>query len=175
VRKIKKILSPKIHPTAYVHPRANVMGEVTLKEHASVWPGAVLRGDINSITIGKYTNIQDLTVAHIGDDEPVVIGDYVTCGHQVTLHGCRVGKGTLIGIGSVLLNNVTVGTDCVIGAGSLVTEGSRLKSKSLYYGRPAKFIRKLRLSEIKMNYYWAKKYAKLAEIHNQGLIRESTF
>jgi len=175
MRKITKVLRPQIHPTAFVAPGAHVMGEVILKEHSSIWPGAVLRGDINRITVGRYSNIQDLSVMHIGDEEPVSVGDYCTCGHRVVLHGCRVGNGVLIGISSILMNNSRVGDDCIIGAGSLITEGAILKGGSLYYGRPARFVRKLKASEIKMNYYWSKKYAELAEIHKKGLIREASF
>jgi carbonic anhydrase/acetyltransferase-like protein (isoleucine patch superfamily) len=93
----------------------------------------------------------------------------------VVLHGCRIGDGVLIGISSILLNNSRVEDECIIGAGSLVTEGARLKGGSLYYGRPARFVRKLKPAEIKMNYYWAKKYAGLAEIHQRGLILEAAF
>ena len=175
MRKINKVLRPKIHPTAFVAPGAHVMGEVILKEHASIWPGAVLRGDINRITVGRYSNIQDLSVMHIGDEEPVSVGDYCTCGHRVVLHGCRVGNGVLVGISAILMNNARVEDDVVIGAGSLITEHAHLKGGSLYFGRPAKFIRKLKPAEIKMNYYWAKKYAWLAEIHAKGLIQEASF
>jgi len=173
MREIKKTLKPKIHSTAFVAPGAHVMGEVELKEHSSIWPGAVLRGDINRISVGRYSNIQDLSVMHVDDDLACTVGDYVVGGHQITLHGSKIGNGVLIGIGAIILNGSVIGDECLIGAGSLVTEGMKLKKGGLYFGRPAKFIRKLKATEIKATIAWAKKYARLAEIHQQGLIREA--
>ncbi|MFZ5802519.1 MAG: gamma carbonic anhydrase family protein [Candidatus Omnitrophota bacterium] len=156
---------PQIAKTAYVDPSACVIGRVEIGEGSSIWPGAVLRGDIEGIRIGRFSNIQDLCVLHVEKDLPCRVGDYVTVGHQVTLHACRIGEGSLLGMGSIVLDGARVGANVLLGAGSLVTRGQILKTRSLYFGRPAKRVRALTRTEIRGLYAGAKAYVRLAERH----------
>ncbi|MBI4971943.1 MAG: gamma carbonic anhydrase family protein [Candidatus Omnitrophica bacterium] len=158
---------PDIHATAYIAPLAYVGGRVEIGEHSSVWPGCSLRGDINKIVIGKYTNIQDCSIAHVENDRACVIGNYVTVGHRVLLHGCTVEDEVLVGMGSILMNGVVVGKGTIIGAGSLVTEGKVLEPESLYLGSPARKVRTLTKEDVEKNKFWAEKYAELAKAHMQ--------
>ena len=153
---------PKLADNVYVAPTALVLGRVTLGERASVWPGAVLRGDINKIVVGAYANIQDLCVCHLEDDLPLVVGAYVTVGHGAILHACEVGDGCLIGMGAVVLNGARVGAGTTLGAGSLVPPGKEIPAGVLALGSPAKVVRKLSEEEIAHNRYWAEKYARHA-------------
>lgn len=163
-----KAISPKIGKKVYIDPSAQIIGSVKIGDFSSVWPGCVLRGDINRITIGKYSNIQDLSLIHVETDRGCRIGDYVTAGHQVTLHACTVGSGSLVGIGSIVLDGAVIGESTILGAGSLVTQGMKLKSGCLYFGRPAKFVRKLSKEEITGLKKWALRYVKYAAAHNAG-------
>jgi carbonic anhydrase/acetyltransferase-like protein (isoleucine patch superfamily) len=131
----------RIHATAWVAPSADLMGDVTLGEDASVWFQCVLRGDIGAISVGPRSNIQDLTMVHVDEGVPCLIGADVGVGHRCILHGCTIEDGCLIGMGSVLLNNVHVGSGSVIGAGAVVTEGTRIPPGSLVLGVPAKVVR----------------------------------
>jgi len=153
---------PRLGRDVYVAPTALVLGRVTLGEHVSVWPGVVLRGDINEIIVGEYTNIQDLCVGHLEDDLPLVVGAYVTVGHGAILHACEVGDNCLIGMGAIVLNGAKVGDGAVVGAGSLVPPGKEIPPGVLALGSPAKVARKLSEEEISHNRYWAEKYAKHA-------------
>ncbi len=130
--------NPTIDKTAFVHEKAIVIGDVTLGKKVSIWPGAVLRGDVNSIEIGDYSNIQDNSVVHVDFDIPVVVGKYVTVGHSVTLHDCTVGDGALIGMGSTLLDGVEVGEGAIIAAGSLLAPRTKVPPRTLWRGAPAK-------------------------------------
>jgi carbonic anhydrase/acetyltransferase-like protein (isoleucine patch superfamily) len=136
--------TPRIASTAFVADSADLIGDVTLGEHASVWFRCVLRADIHYIRIGARSNIQDGTVAHgMKDLYPVIVGDEVTVGHNVTLHGCVIENLCLIGMGSVILNNARIGAGSIIAAGSLVTEGTVVPPRSLFMGSPAAFRRHL--------------------------------
>ncbi len=167
----QKTYAPKVGKNVFIHPSAVVLGQVTLKDHASIWPGVVLRADLNKIVIGKYSNIQDLSVVHLESERGTFVGDYCVIGHQVILHACTLGDGVLVGMGSVLLNGSKVGNGSYIGAGSLVTENTTILPESLYFGRPAKFIRKLSKKEVRETIEWAKKYARMAKQHQDGLYR----
>ncbi len=127
----------------WIAPGATVLGNVILKPGASVWFGAVLRGDNDPITIGENTNIQDLSVLHTDRGSPLTIGRDVTVGHKVMLHGCTIGDETLIGIGSTVLNGARIGRNCLIGAGCLITEGKEIPDGSLVMGAPGKVVRQL--------------------------------
>jgi carbonic anhydrase/acetyltransferase-like protein (isoleucine patch superfamily) len=155
---------PKLHPTAFVHDSAELIGKVTLAEGASVWPGCVLRGDIDSISIGAGSNVQDLTVIHTRDGHPTVVGKGVTVGHRVILHGCRVGDLALVGMGAIIMES-TIGARCLIGAGALITAGMKIPAGSLVLGAPAKVVRKLRPEELKMLAASEKSYRALARAH----------
>jgi carbonic anhydrase/acetyltransferase-like protein (isoleucine patch superfamily) len=136
-------VSPRIAATAWVAGSAEVMGNVELAEDASVWFGVVIRGDTEVIRIGRASNIQDGSVLHADIGKPLTIGDNVTVGHKVMLHGCTIGDGSLIGIGAVVLNGAKIGKGCIVGAGALVTEGKEFPDGSMIIGSPAKAVREL--------------------------------
>jgi carbonic anhydrase/acetyltransferase-like protein (isoleucine patch superfamily) len=135
--------SPRLGAGAWVADNATVIGDVILGDNASVWFGAVIRGDTDTITIGRNTNIQDASVLHADEGVPLTLGDNVTVGHQVMLHGCTIGDGTLIGIQAVVLNNAKIGRNCIVGAGAVVTEGKEFPDNSLIVGAPARVVRQL--------------------------------
>jgi len=130
-----------IHPTAFIAPTAVVLGDVTLGPRASVWYQAVLRGDMAPIVVGEATNLQDGTIVHVDEGKPALIGARVGVGHRAILHGCTVEDDCLIGMGSVLLNGVRIGTGSVVGAGAVVPEGLQVPPGSLVLGVPARVVR----------------------------------
>jgi carbonic anhydrase/acetyltransferase-like protein (isoleucine patch superfamily) len=134
---------PVVPPSAYVAPEATVIGRVILGERVSVWPGAVIRADDDSIVIGEDSNVQDGAVLHVDPGRPLRVGRKVTVGHQATLHGCTIGDGSLIGIRAVVYNGAVVGSECLIGAGAIVTEGKTFPDRTLIMGVPAKAARPL--------------------------------
>lgn len=136
-------ISPRIADSAWVADSAQVMGNVELAENSSVWFGVVIRGDTAVIRIGKGSNIQDGSVMHADIGKPITVGDNVTVGHKVMLHGCTIGDGSLIGIGAVVLNGAKIGKGCIVGAGALVTEGKEFADGSMIIGSPAKVVREL--------------------------------
>jgi len=136
-------VAPQLAAGAWVADSAQVIGSVVLGENASVWFGAVLRGDNETIRIGRNSNVQDLSVLHSDQGKPLTIGENVTLGHQVMVHGCTIGDNTLIGIQSVILNGAKIGRNCIVGAGSVVTEGKEFPDNSLIIGSPAKVVRTL--------------------------------
>lgn len=165
-----KNIAPTIGARAYVDPSAVVIGRVIIGEDASIWPTAVLRGDVNEIRIGARTSIQDGSVLHVTHDSQyspggraLIVGDDVTVGHRVVLHACTIGNACLIGMGSVVLDNVIVEDLVVLGAGSLVSPGKRLESKGLYVGSPARRVRDLRGAEIEFFKYSAEHYVALKD------------
>ena len=153
---------PRIHKTAYIAPNATIIGDVVIGEHASVFYNVVLRGDLNRITIGDRTNIQDNCVLHVDADAPCTLGDDVTVGHHAMLHGCTIGNRVLVGMGSIVLDDAVVENEVVIGAGSLVPPRKRLKSGFLYMGSPAVAVRELTDAERAHFLYSAAHYVKLA-------------
>jgi carbonic anhydrase/acetyltransferase-like protein (isoleucine patch superfamily) len=139
-----KGISPTIPASCYVDESAQIIGDVVLGEHASVWMSAVLRGDVHSIRVGAYSNIQDCCVLHgMKEQYGVFIGDYVTVGHSVTLHGCTIGDRCLIGMGSIILNGAVIGEGSIIAAGTLIPEKTIVEPGSLWMGSPGQFRRKL--------------------------------
>lgn len=133
--------SPRIAPSAYVDPAATVIGNVTVGERSSVWPSASIRGDISPIRIGDDTNIQDGCVLHSDEGIPLTIGNRVTAGHSVVLHGCTIDDDAVIGIGAIILNHAKIGSGAVIAAGALVPEGMEIPPGMLAMGMPAKLRR----------------------------------
>jgi carbonic anhydrase/acetyltransferase-like protein (isoleucine patch superfamily) len=160
---------PQVADSAWVADSAQVIGHVELAQDASVWFDAILRGDTELLRIGRGSNIQDGTVVHADKGFPVTLGDNVTVGHQVVLHGCTVGDGSLIGIQSVLLNGAKIGRNCLVGAGSLVTEGKEFPDGSLIMGRPAKVVRPLTAEQIDGLHRSAEHYVRNARRFRQGL------
>ncbi|AKA70768.1 gamma carbonic anhydrase family protein [Clostridium scatologenes] len=138
-----KDIKPVIDRSVFIAYSADVIGRVTLAQDVSIWYGTVLRGDCNSINIGKGSNIQDNCTVHIGNNSSVEIGEYVTVGHNAVIHGCKIGNNCLIGMGSIILNDAEIGDETIIGAGSLVTEGKKIPSGVLCMGSPARVIREL--------------------------------
>lgn len=136
-------ISPSIPESAYVADSAQVMGNVRLGEHSSIWFGVIIRGDTEHIHIGEGSNVQDASVLHADFGIPLTIGNYVTVGHKVMLHGCTIGDESLIGMGAIILNNAKIGKHCLVGAGSLVTEGKEFPDGSVIMGSPAKVVRSL--------------------------------
>jgi len=134
---------PIIHETAFIAPNATIIGNVTIGENSSIWFGCVLRCEKNQIKIGNRTNIQDLSAIHIDHELSVIVGDDVTVGHNVILHGCEIGNNVLVGMGSIVMNGCKIGDNVIIGAGSLLTQNTEVPPNSLVFGRPAKVIRNL--------------------------------
>lgn len=135
--------APQIDASAWIAPNAMVIGDVRLAANSSVWWNCVLRGDNDPITIGTNSNVQDGSILHTDEGIPLTIGNNVTVGHMVMLHGCTIGDGSLIGIQSVVLNRSVIGKDCLVGAGSIVTEGKSFPDRSMILGSPAKVVREL--------------------------------
>ena len=142
-------LAPRIADTAWVADSAVVIGNVELAAEASIWFGAVLRGDTETLAIGRRSNVQDGSVLHADAGFPLVLGEGVTIGHQVMLHGCSIGDGSLVGIQAVVLNGAVIGKSCLVGAGAIVTERKSFPDRSLILGAPAKLARELTDEEVK--------------------------
>jgi gamma-carbonic anhydrase len=154
-----KGIAPEVDPSAYVDESAQVIGDVTIGAESSVWMNVVIRGDVNHIRIGRRTNIQDLTMVHVMRDvHPTIIGDEVTVGHSAVVHGVTIADRVLIGMGAVLLNGVHVEHDCVIAAGTLLTERTRIPARSLVMGRPGKVKRPLTDEEVAEIRWYADNY-----------------
>lgn len=156
---------PDLAAAAFVAPSADVMGAVTLGRDSSVWYQTVLRGDIQTITIGEGTNIQDGTVVHLADDGPAVVGNYCTIGHQAMIHACTIGDETLVGMGAIILDYAVIGRQCIVGAGALVTKGTVVPDGSMVLGAPAKVVRPLTDQERTSLRPWAEKYIVVARAH----------
>lgn len=162
--------TPIIAPTAFIHHSAQIIGDVVIGEESSIWCGAVIRGDVNLIRIGTQSNIQDLSTLHVSHRRPgvnpdgasLLIGDRVTVGHGVILHGCRIADECLIGMGCIIMDKVVVESHVMIAAGSLVPEGKHLETGYLYLGRPVKPIRLLTEEEIAHFTYSAQHYVRLS-------------
>ena len=165
--------APRLHPGAWVADNATVIGDVELDEDASVWFGAVLRGDTERLRVGRGSNVQDGSVLHADPGSPVTIGECVTIGHLVMLHGCTIGDGSLVGIGSVILNGARIGRDCLVGARSLVTEGKSFPDGSLIMGSPAVVVRALTAEQIEGQRDGAANYVANARRFRAALVRVS--
>ncbi len=160
--------TPVLGERVYLHPSCQVIGDVTIGDDSSIWCNAVLRGDVNRISIGRGSNVQDLSMLHVShqtadkpDGSPLIIGDYVTVGHAVILHGCTIANECLIGMGSIIMDDVVIPDRVMIGAGSLVSPGKVLESGMLYMGRPAKAVRALTEEEIVYLRYSAEHYIRV--------------
>ena len=162
-----KEFTPKIGKNSWIAPSADVIGDVEIGKECSIWFGCIIRGDVHSIRIGERTNIQDLSMIHvthykkerkIGDGNPTIIGNDVTVGHRVMLHGCTIEDACLIGMSATILDGAVIGKESIVGAGSLVTKNKTFPPRSLIMGSPAKFIRELTQEEVDELYASASRY-----------------
>ena len=160
---------PKIHPSVFIAPGAQVIGDVRLDKDVSVWFTAVLRADIAPIRVGEGTNIQDGSVIHVDYGRPCVLKKGIIMGHQATAHACTVEDGVLIGIGARILSGARVGAFSLIGAGAVVLENARIPERSLVLGVPGKVIRQLTPKEIAAHVPWARRYKELAAVYKKYL------
>jgi carbonic anhydrase/acetyltransferase-like protein (isoleucine patch superfamily) len=159
-----KGISPQVPASAYVDLSAQVIGDVTLGEHSSIWMNAVVRGDVNRIVIGSHSNIQDNCVLHgMKGQFAVILGDWVTVGHSVTLHGCTIEDRCLIGMGSIILNGARIGSGSIIAAGTVIPEGTVVEPGSLWMGVPGKFRKKLGEEDLQGILRYAKNYLEYKE------------
>ncbi|MDO8462540.1 MAG: gamma carbonic anhydrase family protein [Deltaproteobacteria bacterium] len=143
--------TPKIHPSVFLAEGSVVIGDVVIGEDSSLWYNTVVRGDVHSIRVGKRVNIQDLSIVHVESGQyATTIGDDVTVGHRVILHGCTIGRLSLIGMGAIIMNGATIGEESIVGAGSLVTEGMVIPPRTLVVGSPAKIKRDLKPEELSL-------------------------
>lgn len=156
---------PEVHAKTFIAEGARVIGKVTMKEFSSVWFNSVVRGDVNRIEIGKYSNIQDNSVVHVADEYPAIIGDFVTVGHNCVLHACTIEEHCLIGMGAVILNGAVIGKGSIIAAGAVVRERQIVPPHSLVVGLPAKVIKsipeewdKIHAQAVKYKTLWTKRY-----------------
>ncbi len=156
---------PNIDKNAFIAETADVIGKVKIGEGSSIWYGSVLRGDIEPISIGVYTNIQDNCVVHTENNIPTKIGDYTVVGHSAIIHGAQIGSNCLIGMGAIILNNAVVGDNCIIAAGSLVSEGKNIPSNSMVMGTPGRIIRSVTQEEVDGIKTNAIRYNKLFKDH----------
>lgn len=165
IRSFKGVL-PQVAESAFIEGSAHIIGDVQIGEQSSVWFNCVLRGDVFPIRIGHHTNIQDGTIIHVTSDQfPTLVGDYVTIGHGVILHGCNVKDYSLVGIGSIILDEAVIGEGSLIAAGSLVTPGTVIPPHSLVMGSPAKVRRELTPEEVAhLDFNW-RHYVELKEIY----------
>ena len=161
--------APQLGDGAWVADSAQVIGNVELGANASIWFGVVIRGDNDTIRIGRNCNVQDLSMLHSDEGVPLTLGDNVSIGHQVMLHGCTIGDGSLIGIQAVVLNNAKIGRNCIVGAGSVVTEGKEFPDNSLIFGSPAKLVRTLDEKGQALTAHIAKHYVDNGERYRRGL------
>jgi carbonic anhydrase/acetyltransferase-like protein (isoleucine patch superfamily) len=161
---------PGIGDAVFIAGSADVIGRVRISDDASIWHGAVIRGDVNDIIIGERTNIQDMTVIHCGHEDyaKTVIGANVTVGHSVVLHGCRIGDAVLVGMGAIILDGAVIGDESIVAAGSLVTKGRVFPKRSLIMGSPAEVKRTLVEEEIRTLYESAEGYVTLKNIYLKG-------
>ena len=160
---------PSIGTAVFIAPGARVMGAVSIGDYSSVFYNSVVRADINTITIGARSNIQDNCTLHVADDFPVEVGMGVTVGHQVVLHGCRIEDNVTIGMGAVLMNGSHIARDSIVAAGALVTPGKSFPPGSLIMGQPAKSVRQLSDEEIAANLAMAQKYITVQQRHREFL------
>ena len=168
VRPFKGIL-PKLGARVFVADTARVIGDVELGADVSIWFGSVLRGDVGSIRVGARTNIQDLSMLHLSQGiSSTVVGEEVTIGHHVVIHGARIGDGALIGMGAILLDNCEIGAEALVAAGAVITPGTKVPPRSLVVGSPGKVVRELRADEWPQGRLLAARYIEVAREHSQS-------
>ncbi len=159
---------PNIHPDAWIAPGAHIIGDVTVAEGASIWFGSVLRGDVSTISIGRFSNVQDNSVIHADPGRPCTVGEYVTLGHAVIVHGCTIDDRVLVGMGAVVMNGAHVHSDTILAARALVPEERDIPGKSLVIGMPGKIVRELNDDELASLWRSADHYAARARDYKSG-------
>ena len=161
-------IKPKIHKSVFIADGVQIIGDVEIAENASIWYNTVIRGDVHYIRIGKNTNVQDLSMIHVTNKKfPTIIGDNVSIGHSVSLHGCMIHDNCLVGIGSIILDDAEIASNCLIAAGSLVVPRFKSEENTLIMGNPAKTVRKLRDSELEMIQRTAANYLKYVQRYRE--------
>ena len=164
-----RIKKPKIDSTVFIAKGAQVIGDVVLNPYSSIWYNSVLRADINNIIIGSRSNIQDNCTLHLENNKGILVGDDVTIGHNVILHGCTIGDGALIGMGSIIMNGVKIGRGATVGAGAVIMENITIPDYCVVVGVPGKIIKKQTEKAYTENVKWAQKYVKLAALHKNQI------
>ena len=162
---------PSIAVTAYVSITATIIGDVHILDGSSVWPGAVIRGDNDRITVGRGSNVQDGVVLHTDENHPLSVGERVSVGHAAVLHGCTIGNGKLVGIHATILNDAVIGRNCIVAAGAVIAEGKHFPDRSLILGAPAKVVRQLSDDEIANVLANAEEYVTKASVY-QAYLKE---
>lgn len=162
---------PTIHPSVYVDPSSVVIGDVRIGENSSIWPMSVLRGDINFIEIGMCSNVQDGVVAHLSDNFPVKIGNYVTIGHSAVIHACEIGDECLIGMNATIMDGAVIGEQSIIAAGTVLTGGTIIPPGSLVRGVPGKVVKELSIENRDSLKNWAEKYVAVSRQYIMGGIQ----
>jgi gamma-carbonic anhydrase len=157
--------SPRVAPTAFIAPGVFLVGDVTVGENVSIWPGCSLRGDIASISIGANSNVQDGSVVHVADDLPARIGEWVTIGHKAIVHACEIGNEVLVGMGAIILDGAKIGDRCIIGANATVTMHTEIPSGSLVLGSPARVKKSLSAEDQDGIKVWAERYVTLSRAY----------
>lgn len=160
-----KDIEPKLAADVFVAPTASVVGDVTIGEGSNIWFGAVVRGDVDKVVIGKHSNVQDNATVHTMGDAPTVIGDHVTIGHNAVIHCSKIGNNTLVGMGSVLMGYTEIGDNCIIGANTFLQQHKKIPANCLVYGNPAKIIRNLRDDELEALQVSADNYYELGQVY----------
>jgi carbonic anhydrase/acetyltransferase-like protein (isoleucine patch superfamily) len=168
IRRFKGV-QPQIARTAFVDESAQVIGDVVIGDHSSVWFNTVVRGDVHYIKIGRCSNVQDCSVVHVtGDKHPVSIGDYVTIGHRAVIHGCTIKDGGLVGMGAIILDGAIIGEGALVAAGAVIREGQEVPPRVLVAGVPAKVLRELTEDEVRrIDENW-KEYVALKDLYLSG-------
>ncbi|MCZ8520517.1 gamma carbonic anhydrase family protein [Paenibacillus caseinilyticus] len=161
-------ISPKVHPSVFLAPGVQIIGDVEIEEGASIWYNTVLRGDLAPIRIGRHSNIQDGCIGHVNTGQPLHIEEEVSVGHGAIIHGCRVGRGTLIGMGAIVLNGASIGEYALIGAGSLITENKTVPPFTLSMGSPARTVRDLREADLERMKRTMESYCVKGEEYQRG-------
>lgn len=160
-----KGIMPTIHESVYLAPNATIVGDVTIGEGSSVWFNTILRGDLQPIIVGKYTNIQDNTTVHVMGDRPTIIGDYVTIGHNCIIHCGRIKNNSLVGMGSIVLGYTEISENVIVGAGTLVTQHKKVPRNQMIFGNPSKIVRALREDEKEAVHQSAERYYNLGQAY----------
>ncbi len=163
--------SPRIADSAYIAPHTFIAGDVEIGAQASIWPGCSLRGDIAPIRIGAFSNVQDGSVVHVADDLPALIGEWVTIGHNATVHACTLEDEVLIGMGAVVLDGARIGTRSIVAANATVTPGTQIPPGSLVMGSPAKVVRPLTPAQQEGVRTWAERYVTVSRFYLGGRAR----